>query len=208
MRETKTIHSPELIQQAVRELTAGGVVVYPTDTVYGLGADATNPAAVERVRQLKGRDAKKPILALVADLAMLEAYAKVTPLARALAGRFLPGPLTLVLEARDDRLAAIQAADGSLGFRIPDHPTCTQLIQCFGKPITSTSVNRSGEPQARQVADMVQSLQLGVATVDCLLDAGELPVSAPSTVVDARGSEIQLLREGVITKGVLASVRC
>jgi len=97
------------VSRAVEGLRRGGVLIYPTDTVYGLGADATNPDAVARVRAIKGRDAHKPILAMVSDMDMLERYAEVTPLARTLAARFLPGALTLVLTPTEGVLASTRA---------------------------------------------------------------------------------------------------
>jgi len=189
----------EAVQAAVRVLHAGGVIVYPTDTVYGLGADATNADAVALVRRIKGRDAAKPILAMVADLPMLEAYAEMTPLARRLAEAYLPGPLSLVLAVRGEALAPVASVDGSAGFRLPDQPFCRAVAAAFGRPVTSTSVNRSGEPQARDIQNMLAQLGEHARDISLIVDAGTLPLRPPSTIVDARGTEPVVLRAGGIS---------
>lgn len=191
------------LNRAVRILRAGGTIIYPTDTLYGLGADATNATAVARVRAIKGRDATKPILAMVADFDMLEQYAVLTPLARLLAEHFLPGPLTLVLTARTSALTPIAEADGSVGFRIPNQRLCSELSRRFGAPITSTSVNRTGMQQLEQVDEMLAQLGPNAQEIALVLDIGRLPSSMPSTIVDARGTMLKVLREGVITRAEL-----
>ena len=194
------------VDEGVSVFRAGGVIVYPTDTVYGLGADATNSKAVELVRTIKGRDAAKSILALVADRAMLEQYAEVTPLAARLAGAFWPGPLSLVLTVRNDTLASIASTDGSAGFRMPNHAWCTALVAAYGRPITSTSVNRSGRAQPKTLPDMLDQLGIQADRISLVVDAGTLPVTAPSTIVDARGDTPLILREGTISRDNI--VRC
>lgn len=189
-----------IIHHCVDVLARGGVIIYPTDTVYGLGCDATNPEAVARIRDIKGRVEDKPILAMVADLAMLEEYAFVTPVARALAEEFWPGPLSLVCEARGDMLASIQSRDGSVGFRAPDHSFCFNLVHAFGRPITSTSVNRSGMAQAVTVSSMLAQFGNYASEVDLVIDAGILPAKQPSTILDVRGSTPRILREGAILR--------
>lgn len=192
------------IMGACETLHAGGVIVYPTDTVYGFGADVTNGRAVQVVRTIKGREDTKPILAMVADVEMMEAYAVMTPLARELAVRFLPGPLSLILTARDDCLSAIATNDGAVGFRIPSHPFCEQLTKKYGFPITSTSANTSGKPQARELVHMLSQVgEEGVALIERVYDFGVLPLSAPSTIVDVRGDTPVVLREGAISRSTL-----
>jgi L-threonylcarbamoyladenylate synthase len=186
------------LTHASEVLQAGGVVVYPTDTVYGLGADATNREAVELVRTIKGKDARAPILAMVRNGAMLEEYAVVTPLARRLVDLWLPGPLALVLEVRTPALDAITARDGTVGFRIPDHPFCGALSAAFEHPITSTSVNRSGEEQPSTVPAMLTQLEEYASKVSLVIDIGQLPTTRASTIIDARGSKPVLLREGAL----------
>ena len=195
--------SERQLHEAVTILARGGVIAYPTDTVYGLGADASNADAVLKIRQIKQRVDEKPILALVADMAMLEEYAEVTPMARVLAESFLPGPLSLILTPRDDRLAAIMGRDGAVGFRMPNHKTCMQLASVLGRPITSTSLNKAGQPQARTLKLMLEQLGEQAAMIDDVLDAGELPKCSPSTVVDVRGDTAVVIREGAIPKETL-----
>jgi len=191
------------MRDATLILAQGDVIIYPTDTVYGLGADATNTKAVACVRTLKDREADKPILAIVADTAMLERYAVMTPLARALALEFWPGPLTIVLDTTNDSLASIVASDGSAGFRVPAHKFARELAYGLGRPITSTSVNRSGVPPQRTATAMRTQLNERECSVARVIDHGVLIESAPSTVVDARGSVLQVLREGAVSYAAL-----
>jgi L-threonylcarbamoyladenylate synthase len=188
---------------ALKALRSGEVIVYPTDTIYGLGADATNTEAVARVQHIKQRDANKPILAMVADRAMLQNYAVMTPLAERLADRFLPGPLTLVLAARDERLSALTAPDGSVGFRMPDTAFCLRMAHALGRPITSTSVNNTGEEPAQEVQRAVASLGDRSEHLSLVIDVGPVETVVPSTIVDARGERAVLLREGAIAREVL-----
>lgn len=191
------------IHEAIVVLTSGGVIAYPTDTVYGLGADATNPEAVLLVRTIKDRVDDKPILAMVADHAMLEEYAELTPLARKIVERFLPGPLSLVLTARDDRLVSIAGNDNAVGFRMPKHSLCRELPAALGRPITSTSLNRAGLPQPRTLELMLEQLGEQRSKIGTVFDEGELPLSSPSTILDARGERAVLLREGAVPREAL-----
>jgi len=188
---------------ASKALRAGQVIAYPTDTIYGLGADATSAKAVECVRAIKGRDADKPILAMVADRAMLAEYAVMTPLAEQLADAFLPGPLTLVLQAKGDALVPLTAPDGSVGFRMPDTAFCLQLTKTLKRPITSTSINRSGEEPTRDVRQAVASLRDQADALALVIDVGPTDNTQPSTVVDARGERAVVLREGAVSNAQL-----
>ncbi len=127
------------------------IILYPTDTLYGLGVDATNPEAVGALRALKGRDEKKAISIVVADLAMAEEYAIVTPLAKKLAAQFLPGKLSIVLTATDMLPIELTAGTGTVAIRIPDHPVPLQLVKELGKPITATSANIADMPTEASV---------------------------------------------------------
>lgn len=184
------------ISKAVQVLKQGGVIIYPTDTVYGLGADAANPAAVARVRAIKARDDTKPILAMVSGIDMLKVYATVTPSAHDFAQAFLPGPVSLILTARGGALESIASENGSVGFRIPNNSLCAALTNALGKPITSTSVNRAGMEQPYTIEGMLEQLGDAAHSVDLVLDAGILPASKPSTVIDVRGAMPTVLREG------------
>lgn len=189
--------------RAAEVLRSGGVIVYPTDTVYGLGADATNEHAVARVVRIKGRDTGKPMLAMVASVEDMERYATVTNLARQLATQYFPGPLSLVLTVKAERFAVPLVKDNATGFRIPDQVFCHLLSQTCTAPITSTSVNLSGQEQPRSLDRMLEQLGERVADIDLVIDAGTLPMSPPSTLVDARHERAVILREGAISRQAL-----
>lgn len=175
------------------------IYLYPTDTTYGLGVDATDPEAVFRLFELKGRNENKPISIVVSDLEMAERYAYVTPLAKKLAEKFLPGKLTLVLPAKDTLLNAITAGTSTVGIRIPNHPVPIRLVQELGKPITATSANVANQPTESSPEKILAQFGERAGMITEVIDEGELPESLPSTVVDARGDTPVILREGAIT---------
>lgn len=178
-------------------LAADGVLAYPTETVYGLGGACT-PAAVDAVRRLKGREADKPLLVLVPSADAVSDL-RWTDAARSLASIFWPGSLTLVL---DDPLGTfppgVRASAGTVGVRVSSHPLVVRLLEAFGGPLTSTSLNVPGEPpvpSAREAGEVLERLEArGVV----LVDAGTLPPSEPSTVVDCTGPVPRVLREGSV----------
>jgi L-threonylcarbamoyladenylate synthase len=136
------------LSHAVAALKRGEVIVYPTETLYGLGADALNLDAVEKVFQLKGRDPQTPIPVLIADREMLGALVdEIPPLAKKLMASFWPGPLTLVLTARKNIPSALLNADGGIGVRISSEPVATGLVRALGRPITATSANHQDRPR-------------------------------------------------------------
>ncbi|MBX9765183.1 threonylcarbamoyl-AMP synthase [Patescibacteria group bacterium] len=173
------------------------MILYPTDTIYGLGVDATDPEAVSRLFVLKGRDEKKPISIVVSDIEMMRQYAEVTPLAEKLVAKFLPGKLTIVLNAKNlpDNLTA---GTGTVGIRIPNHPVPMRLVRELGKPITATSANVAGRSTMNSVSEILSQFGERASMVTEVIDEGMLPESLPSTVVDARGERPVVLREGAI----------
>lgn len=192
----------EPVSRAAGVLRAGGVILYPTDTLYGLGADAFSDEAVANVYAIKGRDWEKPIHCIVADIEMAERYGEMNLFARKLAEEFLPGPLTLVLKKKEGIQGGI-AHGATIGIRIPDNDFCIALAREYGAPYTTTSANRAGEEPLATVPGILG--QLGhshtlksVRVIDLVIDAGELPARAPSTVVDVSGEEPIILREGAI----------
>lgn len=192
-----------ILQTAVRTLEASGVIIYPTDTVYGLGALATDEVAVAKIHRIKTRDAQKPILALVADMDMLERYAVVTDIARKLSQAFLPGPLSLILTARGKSLAPVLGEHASIGFRFAHTGFLANLVRTLNAPITSTSVNRSGEPPVTSLDSLEASLGLGTHHISLVVDAGILRASEVSTIVDVRGERAVILRDGAIGRDLL-----
>ncbi len=183
------------IDDAVRVLRQGGVVAFPTDTVYGLGADIRNPAAVDRVYEIKGRPKGTPLPVLISDIGRITDVVNAPdPFALHLAERSWPGGLTLVLPTTIP-LSESLLQDGCVGVRVPDDPICVRLIERFGGPITGTSANRTGSPPAIDAKQVRQ--QLG-SSVDYILDAGQAQQARPSTVVRFSGGAVTVLREGVI----------
>lgn len=173
------------------------MIVYPTDTLYGLGADAFSDEAVANVCAIKGRDERKPIHCVVADLAMAQRFAEVNDAARHLAKRFLPGPLTLVLKKNPNADSGIARTIGTIGIRIPNNGFCLALAKQFG-PYTATSANLAGAENLRDVHAILRQLGAHAGTIDLVVDAGELPERKPSTVVDVSSGEVKILREGAV----------
>ena len=175
----------EPLDRAAAAIRAGRPVVYPTETVYGLGADALDPLAVGRVFELKGRARTEPISMAVPDIETAFEYTDPTERERAFAEQFLPGPVTLVL-ARGERVPdVLTAGRARVGIRVPDHEIALALLERVA-PVTATSANVSGEPSARRVADLGERIQAGVTAV---IDDGETP-GGGSTVVDVTSEEI------------------
>jgi L-threonylcarbamoyladenylate synthase len=176
-------------------LRGGGVVAYPTETFYGLGALARDPAALARLASVKGRPEGKPLPIVAADAAMAAEVAVIEGLARVLAERFWPGPLTLVLPARAGLGAPITAGTGTVGVRVPGSEVARALCRAAGGPIVSTSANPAGAPPPASAGALDPAL---VARIDGVLDAGPTPGGAPSTVVSVEGERLTLLRDGAV----------
>ena len=197
--------TPATIARAASLIRAGGLVAIPTDTVYGLAADATSDAAVSAVFRAKGRPPDKPLIALVATMAMAEACADFPASARALAEAFWPGPLTLVLpHARGSPLSPLmhQGAPG-VSLRIPGNETAHALVSAAGCPLTAPSANPSGAPSPLRAAEVVAGLGSSVALV---IDGGRAEGSLASTLVDLTGETPRLLRAGVVTAAEIERV--
>lgn len=188
----------EIAVKAANVLRAGGVVLYPTDTLYGLGADAFSDAAVAKVYAIKGRDERKPIHCIVADLDMAARYADVNEEARRLAAKFLPGPLSIILKKKDGADTGIARAIGTLGIRIPANDFCLALAREFDAPFTTTSANSAGAEDFLHVDKIAEQLGPRAPMIDLVVDAGMLPTSKPSTVVDVSAGKPTVLREGAI----------
>ncbi len=181
-------------------LETGGVVCFPTDTIYGLAVNPSNREAVEQLFTLKGRAEAKPILLLLNSIEMARTLSVPNPAFEEVAAAFWPGSLTLVTGAEDHVLDGVTASTGTVGVRWPKASVPNQLIEAFGSPITGTSANRSGQPGARSAIDALH--QLG-ESIDIVIDGGELEDSPASTVLDVSGDQPVLLREGPITYEML-----
>ncbi len=196
--------SPETLLLAGEFLREGGLVAFPTDTVYGLGALAFDARAVESIYAAKARPVEKAIPLLIADPAdLVKVTANIPEMAARLAARFWPGPLTLVLP-KHPRLPEAVSATQSVGIRIPDHPAALALLRLVG-PMAVTSANISGG-LSPSTAEAVKS-QLG-SRIPLILDGGETKGGVPSTVVDCTGAEPTILREGPISQAeILAQLQ-
>jgi len=188
----------------VRVLRRGDVVGLPTETVYGLAADALDPAAVRRIFAIKGRPADNPLIVHLHTAQELErVVATTTPLARALAASFWPGPLTLVLDAGDAVPAVTTGGLRTVAVRVPDHPVAAALLAAVDRPLAAPSANRSGRPSPTTAQHVATDLG---DDLEVVLDGGPCPVGVESTVVDARGDQPVVLREGSISREDLRSV--
>jgi L-threonylcarbamoyladenylate synthase len=176
---------------------AGGVIVYPTETLYGIGANAWDGTAIAKVRAIKRREGQKPILVVIKDEDQLASLTnQITDEARLLISQFWPGPLTLVFKATKQVPDLLSQGHGTIGVRIPSSPFCLRLLSLCGCPLTSTSANLSGGPTLHSVVDIKRAIPRGV---DLFLDAGELKPRLPSTVLDVTVSPPRILRCGAVS---------
>jgi len=190
--------SQEAIDRAVAVLRRGGLLAFPTDTLYALGADASSIRAVHRTFAAKGRPFAKPIPLLVADMeAAIRVAGDLPELARRLADRYWPGPLTLLLSPPPGLPALLAAGSGRLGLRIPAGRIARTILARFGRPVTGTSANRSGGGDPRNAEEVRR--QLG-RRIDLILDGGPVPLGMPSTVVDVAVDPPLVVREGAIPR--------
>jgi L-threonylcarbamoyladenylate synthase len=186
---------PAVLTEAAKILRGGGLVAFPTETVYGLGADATNPKAIARLNQVKGRPPEKPYSLHLYSTDQLHALvASVPPPAARLIERFWPGPLTIVMPSNDGR---------TIGFRFPDHPGAHAFLQACGVPVAAPSANRAGLPPPTDANEVLAALD---GEVDCLLDGGPTRLGRESTVVEVVGDHLEIRREGAISKEAILSV--
>lgn len=192
------------LSRAARVLRSGGLVAFPTETVYGLGANALDADAVEQLFATKGRPADNPLIVHLASSAQLERVAAApTPLAEELAERWWPGPLTLVLRAHPDLPKITTGGLDTVAVRVPDHPVAQALLTRADVPVAAPSANRSGRPSPTTAAHVAADLG---DVVDIILDGGACRVGVESTVVDVRGAVPVLLREGSVTREQLGAV--
>jgi L-threonylcarbamoyladenylate synthase len=195
---------PDANQRAADCLNTGGVIVIPTDTVYGVASSVSDPAAVQRIFDVKRRPADRPLPVLLSSAAILDRFAGPVPdgIMRLL-DRFWPGPLTVVVRCRVDLPPGVLAADGTVGFRVPDHPLALDVIAKAGGAVACTSANRSGDPPATSAQQVAAALG---DDVDVILDGGESPGGVPSTVIAIENGELRVLREGALSERTLREV--
>ncbi|WP_421729024.1 L-threonylcarbamoyladenylate synthase [Brevundimonas sp.] len=193
------------VEDAAAALKAGGLILLPTETVYGLGADASNAEAVAAIFEAKGRPRFNPLISHVSDAGAAEAIAVFDPAARALAEAFWPGPLTIVAPVRDrDRVCDLARAGlDSVAVRVPGHAGARAVIAAFGGAVVAPSANRSGRPSPTTFADAVE--ETGFA-VQAAVDGGDCAVGVESTVVSVLGDGVALLRPGAVTRAEIEAL--
>jgi L-threonylcarbamoyladenylate synthase len=188
------------IDEIVKDLKDGKTIVYPTETCYGLGCDATNATAVEKVFKIKKRQKEKSVLVLVHDIGVIMDSIVWNETLNSLAERYWPGPLTVVAKvgATDFFPAGVVAEDNTLAFRVTNHPLASVMCRKLKNPIVSTSANISAQESPYDIADVLDMYSEADIQPDIIIDAGILPDHSPSTVVRVVGERIEVLRQGEI----------
>lgn len=188
---TKTKAQAKAVEQAVEALQSGGVIAYPTDTVYGMGCDLHNPQAINRVYSIKNVPRRKPLSLICANLEQINEYAQLNNSAFTLMKQLLPGPYTFILQATRLVPRIMMTKQRTVGIRVPDNETCLEIIRGLGNPLVNTSAT-VGE---NEPVSSPQAIQKHYPGIDLLLDAGLLE-SEPSTVIDISSTPFTILREG------------
>lgn len=200
--EVLSAAKPENLSQALQVFKEGGMVAFPTDTVYGLGASAYHSQAIARIYEVKGRLRENPIPILIASMLDLSRVSlSPPPMARRLAKRFWPGPITLIVWRKPTLPDEISPLP-TVGIRVPDHPVAQALLTIAG-PLAVTSANKSGDPVACTASEVLEGLG---GSIDLILDGGRTPGGEPSTVVDCTRASPRILREGPISEAEIHEV--
>lgn len=190
------------VKQAAKIIKNGGLVVFPSDTVYILAVDPTNQEAVNKLLAFKNRWVGKAISVAVTDQKMAEEYVELSENARNIYKNLLPGPFTIVSKGKHKMAKGIEAEDGTLGIRIPDNQWIADLVRLVSGPVTATSANLSGRTPNYSIASFLRPLSKKKRVmIDLIVDGGKLPKNKPSTVVDATDSEVKILRRGDLVMG-------
>lgn len=195
--------NPDVLKKMVEAIYASEMVIYPTETVYGLGADATSDGAAVKVFKAKSRPLEEPISVAVDSLSMSYQVGKVYLEEENLIRKLMPGPLTIIVEARPLISKLLLGGTEKVGIRIPNQPVTLKLIEMVGSPITSTSANITGKSAPRELDEALE--QLG-DFVEYAIDAGPSSVGESSTVVDTTGDDLRVIREGPISESKIRSV--
>lgn len=198
-----TLEEPRALERTISVIQHGGVVAFPTDTVYGVGASLAHPTALSRIFEIKGRDRRRPLPVLLASPSNLSVVTSAAdPLLLALARHFWPGPLTIAVPALESLPKEVVAEDGTVGVRVPDHSVALTMADRCGGAIAATSANLSG----RQPACRADEIDADLASrLDLVLDGGLAPCGLASTVVRREGATISCIREGAIPANTILS---
>lgn len=187
----------EAIEKAVAILKDGGLLIFPCETCYGLGCDATNQQALAKLLDYKKFRGSKPISIAVADKTMAEKYVEINEMAENLYKNYLPGPITVISMSKGKLVPPVVSAQGAVGVRVPGYPFLIEVIKAFGKPITATSANMSYKSAPYNIDQLLKDLpKKSQALVSLILDAGTLPQNPPSTVLDTTMNQLSVLRQG------------
>lgn len=196
--------SPQAVALAANVLQQGGLVAFPTETVYGLGADARNPAALKALFAAKGRPADHPVIVHLADASQLDPWVRDVPAAaRALASAFWPGPMTLILSRSEQVSDLITGGMDTVGVRVPGHPVAQALLRAFGGAIAAPSANRFGRVSPTRAEHVMAELS---GHIPLVLDGGPCSIGLESTIVDLSGDQPAVLRPGAVTAEQIAEV--
>lgn len=202
MDKIMKILSKKNLAEVATELIAGQTIVFPTETSYGLGCDATNQNAVDKIFEIKKRPQTKSLLVVVPTIEMAKKYLQWNDLLEQLANKYWPGPLTIVGEYKSDQPTANQLADGvvskekTLALRVIDNPVAKFLSEQLGKPLVATSANISETEDTYIAQEIIKNFSNQEFQPDIILDYGELPKNKPSTIVSVVGNELKILRQG------------
>jgi len=193
------------ILEIVEKLKQGQTIVYPTETVYGLGCDATQQVAVDKIFKIKQRQLDKAVLVLMADVAMAMNYVEWNKDLDEIAQKYWPGALTIVARAKFNSGLAknVVAEDGTVAFRVTGHALCAEIIEALGCPLVSTSANISSEKSPSDIQTVLNSFEKKENQPDIIIDAGELPHLAPTTIIKIEDGQIIVLRQGEVRVDVV-----
>lgn len=188
------------IEMMVTALKQGSTVIYPTETCYGLGCDATHVQAVENIFAIKQRQREKTVLVLMADVAMAMDYVEWTPTLEHIARQYWPGALTVVVPVKEGGGLApgVVRSDGTIAFRITDHYMAKEMVQALGKPLVSTSANISDMGNPYSLDEVLSMFEYAAHQPDIIIDGGHLVERAPSTIVKIDGEHVEVLRQGEV----------
>ena len=193
----------EAIEAVVEVLKKGGVIVYPTETCYGIGVDLTRFEAVEKLWRFKGERESKPVLAAVSSLKMAGEYADISELGNKVVQKYWPGPVAIVALSKGKIVKKAQGDTDTIGLRMSANRVVIEIVESLGRPISSTSANISGGNNPYSLDQFLKETPgERVDLIDLFIDAGELPQYMPSTVVDTRGERLKVLRQGDVVVGI------
>ena len=187
----------EIIKETIKVLANGGMIIYPTETCYGIGVDATNTKALKKLLKYKKFRGSKPISIAVSDKKMASEYVEINEMGENIYKNYLPGPITVVSISKGNLQPPVVSQQGTVGVRIPDYPFIIELLREYGKPITATSANMSYRSAPYDIDKLLEQLpKKSLKMIDLIIDAGVLPKNPPSTVLDTTLNTLSVIREG------------